>query len=401
MVGPGRPGSAGAEIGKHRFAGVLMMETTNRVVFAGSRAYTLGAELEFQILDSNTLDLVPRAPALLARIPPELSEKVTPEFIRSIVEIQTEICDSVEEVGRDLRQTIGLVQDIASEQGCLLYSASLHPFAEPADQILSLGERYRRIMDELQLVGRQFISQGLHVHVGVADQETAIRVCDVMQVYLPIFLALSCSSPFFRGEDTGLDSYRTKLFEALPLAGIAGYLGSWQAYVDEIAMLQKSGVIRQPKDLWWDIRPSPGYGTVEIRVCDLPARFAEVLGLVALLQALVAAISEECVKSAPVSPQLLCANKWQAARHGLAGRFCDPLGLLRSSEQSMGQAVRELMMRLDPWLTRFGGQGMEAVEQLVEQGNSATRQRRYLRRYGTLPAMIQAMREVYWSESEA
>ncbi len=373
---------------------------TERVLFANSKAYTLGVELEFQILDSKNLDLVPRAPALLARIPPGLSEKVTPEFIRSIVEVQTGVCDSVDQVASDLRHSINLVEEIATEQGCLLYSASLHPFAEPADQVLSLGERYRRIMDELQLVGRQFISQGLHVHVGMDDRETAIRVCDVLQVYLPLFLALSCSSPFFRGEDTGLDSYRTKLFEALPLAGIAGYLGSWQAYIDEIDMLRKGGIIRQPKDLWWDVRPSPKFGTVEIRACDLPARFVEVLGLVSLLQALVVAIAEQIVTAVPISPQLLCANKWQAARHGLEGRFCDPLGLLPTATQSMAEAVREMLVRLDPWLNRFSTQGIDALECLVDQGNSATRQRGYLRRYGSLPAMIQAMRELYWLDSE-
>jgi len=373
---------------------------TESVVFASSRSYTLGVELEFQILDRQSLDLVPRAPALLARIPPELSEKVTPEFIRSILEVQTGVCDSVGEVASDLRHTINLVEGIATEQGCLLYSASLHPFAEPADQILSLGERYRRIMDELQLVGRQFISQGLHVHVGMDDRETAIRVCDVIQVYLPLLLALSCSSPFFRGEDTGFDSYRTKLFEALPLAGIAGYLGSWQAYVDEVAMLRENGIIQQPKDLWWDVRPSPKFGTVEIRVCDLPARFIEVLGLVSLMQALVAAISEEVVQAVPVSPQLLCANKWQAARHGLDGRFCDPLGLLPTPVQNMAQAVQEMLVRLEPWLERFSTLGIDAINALVTQGNSASRQRRYLRRYGSLPAMIQAMRGLYWLDSE-
>lgn len=374
------------------------MKNTDRVVFAGSRSYTLGVELEFQILDRHTLDLVPRAPALLARIPPDLADRVTPEFIRSIIEIQSGICDTVDQVDLDLRQSIELVENIAAEQDCLLYSASLHPFAEPADQVLSLGERYRRIMEELQHVGRQFISQGLHVHVGVEDQEAAIRVCDVLQVYLPVLLGISCSSPFFRGEDTGLDSYRTKLFEALPLAGIAGYLGSWQAYVDEIAMLRENGIIQQPKDLWWDVRPSPGFGTVEIRVCDLPARFEEVLGLTSLMQALVALIAEDTVKPLPVSPQLLCANKWQAARHGLAGRFCDPLGLLPTTAQTTASAARELMARLDPWLSRFGGRGLAAIERILAQGNSATQQRACLRTHGGFPAMIHAMQEQYWQQ---
>ncbi|RUM35913.1 MAG: hypothetical protein DSY57_06355 [Desulfobulbus sp.] len=368
------------------------------VVFAESKPYTLGVELEFQIIDHQTLDLVPRAPALLSKVPPSVADRVTPEFIRSILEVQTGVCASVGDVDDDLRSSIGLLEKIAADHGCLLYSASLHPFAEPGDQVLSVGDRYARILEELQYVGRQFISQGLHVHVGIPDREAAIVVCDVFQVYLPLLLGLSGSSPYFRGEDTGLCSYRTKLFEALPLAGIAGYLGSWQAYLDEIELLRNSGIIQEPKDLWWDIRPSPAFGTIEIRICDLPLRFNEVLGLISIIQAFTAAIVEGILVPRPVSPQLLSANKWQAARHGLAGRFCDPLCLLPTATQSVGGAVYELLALLRPFFDRFDSRGLGAIQALLTGEISAEKQRQLMKELGSFPAMITTLQDIYWND---
>ncbi len=373
---------------------MLMQE----VVFAESRPYTLGVELEFQIIDQQTLDLVPRAPALLSKVPPSVADRVTPEFIRSILEVQTGVCASVSDVNNDLRRSIGLLEKIAADHNCLLYSASLHPFAEPADQVLSVGDRYARILEELQYVGRQFISQGLHVHVGIPDRDAAIAVCDVFQVYLPLLLGLSCSSPYFRGEDTGLCSYRTTLFEALPLAGIAGYLGSWQAYIDEIDLLYRAGIIREPKDLWWDIRPSPSFGTVEIRICDLPLKFIEVLGLTSIIQAFVAAIVEGIVLPRPVSPQLLSANKWQAARHGPAGGFCDPLGLLPTTTQPVGKAVNELLSLLQPFFDRFDSQGVGAIRALLKGDISAEKQRQVMKEHGSFSTMITMLQDIYWND---
>ena len=368
------------------------------IIFAGSRPFTLGVELEFQVIDQNTLDLVSKAPALLAKAPVSVQDKIAPEFMRSILEIRTGVCSSVDEVGKDLKTSIPLLEQTAADSGCLLCSASLHPFAEPKDQLLSVGERYQRIMDELQYVGRQFISQGMHVHVGIEERDTAIVVCDAVQAYLPLLLGLSGSSPYFRGEDTGLCSYRTKLFEALPLAGIAGYLGSWQAYVDEITLLRNSLVIRDIKDLWWDVRPSPGFGTVEIRICDLPARFVEILGLTSMIQALAAAIVEGFVQPMRVSPQLLRCNKWQAARHGLEGRFNDPLGLLPTKTQTVRTAIDEMLIVLRPFFDGFESRGLDAVQDLLDGKISAEQQRELMQQHGRFETMILELQGSYWNE---
>lgn len=369
-----------------------------KIIFAKSRPYTLGVELEFQILDRRTLDLVPGAPAILTEVPSTLANKIAPEFLRSMVEIQTGICSSVAEVAEDLKASINLIEQIAADHDCLLYSSSLHPFAEPADQILSVGDRYQRIMNELQYVGRRFISQGLHVHVGIDDADAAIAVCDVLQVYLPILLGISCSSPYFRGEDTGLSSYLTKLFEALPLAGRAGYIGSWQAYVDEISLLRACRIIREPRDLWWDIRPSPGFGTIEIRICDMPAGFVEVLGLTSIMQAFVAAIVGGIVEPCPVSPQLLCSNKWQAARHGLDGRFTDPLDLLPTRTQTLREAAHEILLLLDPFFNRFSNRGLGAIDELLSGQISAEKQRTLKMQHGSYATMIMKLHNTFWNE---
>ena len=368
------------------------------IVFSHCKPFTLGVELEFQILDQHSLDLVSKAPALLEKAPAEIQGKISPEFLQSMLEIQTGVCASVDEVAADLKNSVAIVEEVAAKSDCLLYSASLHPFAEPTDQLLSVGERYRRIMDELQYVGRQFISQGLHVHVGIEDREQVIRACDIMQVYLPLLLGLSGSSPFFRGEDTGLCSYRTKLFEVLPLAGIAGYIGSWQGYVDEIHLLREAQVIREIKDLWWDVRPSPGFGTVEVRACDLPIRFIEVLGLTSLIQALAVAAVEGRVKPARISPQLLRCNKWQAARHGLEGRFNDPLGLLSTKMQTVREAVEEILIVLRPFLEALGGRGLDAIQHLLDGRISAQLQRDEMKETGSFTAVISRMQERYWHE---
>ncbi len=369
------------------------------LVFSSSKAYTLGVELEFQLVDQTTLDLVPRVQAILDNLAPGGSKRIAPEFLQSIIEVQTGVCDCVTEVAADLGRTIQIVEDVADTQGCFLYSASLHPFAEPADQQLSAGRRYRRIMDELQYVGRQFISQGLHVHVGIGDADQAMRVCTILQVYLPILLALSCSSPFFRGEDTGFCSYRTKLFEALPLAGIAGFMGTWQDYVDEVNFLREREVIKQVNDLWWDVRPSPGFGTVEVRICDLPSRFSEILGLTALIQALVALIAESDIPAKPVSLQLLRCNKWQAARHGLAGRFNDGYDLLATPTQPLHEAARQLFALIRPFGERFQTvENIQVMEEVLRSGTSCDHQRDLVARGCSFTEMITRLRDDYWMQ---
>jgi glutamate---cysteine ligase / carboxylate-amine ligase len=369
-----------------------------QIPFAQSDPFTLGVELEFQILDRVTLELVPRAEQLLAKLRHKARSRVAYEFLQSIFEIQTGVCRSVADVEKDLRHTVGLAEEAAEKSGSLLFASGMHPFASPAAQKVTNSKRYARIMDELQLVGRQFIVQGLHVHVGMADRDMAIRVADVAQAYLPLLLSLSASSPYFAGEDTGFCSYRTKLFEALPLAGIADYHGSWQAYEEELLMLHQSGIIREIRDIWWDVRPSPYFGTVEIRICDMPSRFDDVMALTTFIQALAVYIAERKMAGARINPQLLRYNKWQACRYGLEGEFCDPFQLLSRSRQSLRWSVQQMLHILKPVIEGLGtDRWCGRISGILEQGTSADRQRRLFAEEGSLPCMIGRMHEEFWA----
>ena len=370
----------------------------NGIDFARSEPFTLGVELEFQILDTRTLDLVPRVEQLFSRFREPEKSRIAHEFLQSIFEVQTGVCGHIAEAEKDLRYIIEVAEEAAGLCGCQLFAAGIHPFALPSAQKVTDNERYLRIMDELQHVGRQFISQGLHVHVGMGDRDTAIRVVDAIQAYLPLLLALSTSSPFFAGEDTGFCSYRTKLFEALPLAGIADYLGSWDAYTREIMMLQNAGIIREIRDLWWDVRPSPYFGTVEIRICDMPSRFDHIMALTAVIQALAVFIAEGRVTGGRISPQLLRYNKWQACRHGFEGGFCDPFHLLSGNQQSVGWSVNRMVEVLEPVMLDLGsGQWRDTISLIFDQGTSADRQRRLFAEHGSLPAMITHLHKEFWA----
>ncbi len=367
------------------------------LTFTSSPSYTLGVELEFQTLDQESLNLAPLAPVLLNTAPAILRPRITHEWIRSILEIRTDICHSVRDVENDLLQTCAMAEELAADNRCLLFAASLHPFARSKDQVLTKDERYERIMEELQIVGRRFISQGFHVHVGMVDGDTAIRVCDMVQPYLPLLLALSASSPFFQGEDTGLMSYRTKLFEALPLAGIYEQIGDWDSFLAEVVMLREAGVIESIKDLWWDARPHPGFGTLEIRACDLPTRFGDILGLTALIQCFVAALAESSLPTARCSQQFLRCNKWQAVRYGLEGTFVDPLGFLGGGRMKLREAVERLLQKIQPLAERFGSERyIRMLDRILKNGTGADSQRRVYTESGDFRKVIERLHQEFW-----
>lgn len=362
--------------------------------FKRSRPFSLGVEIELQILDRNSLDLVPKAPEILAMVPPELQERIKPEFIRSMIEVNTEVCADVDQVKDNLKQLIIQTEKFASEHGCLLLATSLHPFARYHEQQLSDHHRYIRIMDDLQLVGRRFITQGLHVHVGMQDHETAIRVCDSIRLFLPILLALTCSSPYYGGIDTGLHSYRAKLFEALPLAGMPDQLESWHNYLEMVELLTNTGIITSVRDLWWDVRPHPDFGTIEIRICDLPSTFKEIIAIVALIQGLVAEVTESDKHLNP-NMQVLKSNKWQAARYGLEGTFVYPLLQKRISMQ---EAAGEIFDKVYPALKDLDTlHYLETLQKIIKYGTSAMLQRRLFAEKQDFHAIIKELQLRFWS----
>ncbi len=375
----------------------IMEERKHSVSFVSNSSFSLGVEIEFQVLDDKSLNLTPLAPVLLENSPKKLSSRITHELIQSILELQTGVCSRVRDVENDLMETCSMAEELARDNGCLLYAASLHPFAHYEDQILTSNERYERIMDELQIVGRQFIPQGLHVHVGLPDGDTAIRVCNVIQAYLPLLLSLSTSSPFFCGRDTGLLSYRTKLFEALPLAGIYEYYHGWSSFLEDLDILIGHEIIHSINDLWWDARPNAKFGTVEIRICDLPARFSDILALVAFVQGLVVHIVEEREEHFPFSLQILRANKWQAVRHGLEGRFIDPTGWLSKNGMPTKKAIESVLKMISPYTNSLQSTSyLEKIERILSEGTSGTNQKRIYAKSGIFTNVIKKMHQEFW-----
>jgi carboxylate-amine ligase len=319
--------------------------------------------------------------------------RIKPEFIRSMIEVNTEVCRDVDQVRENLACLIRKAEKLAAQNNCLLYAASLHPFALHREQELSDHPRYLRIMDDLQLVGRRFITQGLHVHVGMNDRDAAIRVCDSIRLFLPILLALTCSSPFYEGVDTGLHSYRAKLFEALPLAGMPDQLESWNGYLEMVRLLGNTGIITGVRDLWWDVRPHPDFGTIEIRICDLPSTFNEIIAIVALIQGLVAELTESDRHLNP-NMQVLKSNKWQAARYGLEGTFVYPLLQKRIS---MREAAVEIFAKAKPVMEKLGTDPYLAeLRQILDNGTSADHQRRIFRQEKDFVSIIRKIQPKFW-----
>lgn len=367
----------------------------DEIRFNSSPAPTIGVEIEIQILDNESFGLTSLAPAILKMVHPSLTTRIKKEFIQSMVEINTKICSSVAEVEEDLKSTFDHLNSITEGLGGSLYMASLHPFSAGPEQAVSDDQRYKRIMNELQLVGRRFITQGLHVHIGVDDREKVVKINNAMRIYLPIILALSTSSPFYESQDTGLMSYRSKLFEALPLAGMPDSLEGWDGFLTLASLLSTNGIIDSVKDIWWDVRPHPDFGTVEIRICDLPYSLKDILSITALIQALVLTIAEQYEVPDP-HMQLLRSNKWQATRHGLDGFYVDPIF---GRKHAMKDAALNLCRFVKPAAESLkSSRYLDGITDILERGTSSLLQRRLYREKGcSFPVMIRHIQGLFFS----
>src|ERR1700759_2166274 len=286
-------------------------------------AYTVGIEEELMILDAETLELVNAIERLQEDSP---HGEIKPELMESVLEVATSPSADLAEAEARLRGLRRQVSDSAERQGLRIGSAGTHPFALWEDQRITPSDRYRDLVDELRWVARQEIIFGLHVHVGVDDRDKAIHVANGMRVHVPLLLALSANSPFWRADATGLLSTRTPIFRAFPRVGIPPTYKNWEEYSKRIEFMVESRTIEDYTYLWYDVRPHPNFGTVEVRVMDSQTRIEHTLGLAALVQALVKELCEhfEAGKRLSTYPyEMLDENKWLAARHGLDQELVD------------------------------------------------------------------------------
>ncbi|MDP8943393.1 MAG: carboxylate-amine ligase [Actinomycetota bacterium] len=347
-------------------------------------SFTLGIEEEMMILDPETLDLSNSIEAMLEALPAREGEvvagqpqepQVKPELMESVLEIATTPTRNTREAGDQLRALRSEVVQAAAERGFAIGSAGTHPFALWEEQRIVARPRYRDLVAALRFVARQELIFGMHVHVGIDDPEKAIHVANGMRVHMPLLLALSANSPFWRADATGLLSSRHPIFRAFPRVGIPPRYKDWDDYERRVEFMVTSRVIEDYTYLWYDVRPHPRLGTVEVRVMDAQTRLEHTLALAALVQALVKELAEHFETGKRLSRypyEMLDENKWLAARHGLDGELVD---LPRNSRVPTRGLARRVIDRMREHAQELGSADeLASIEDLINRGNGASRQ---------------------------
>ncbi len=319
--------------------------------FNSSPTASLGVELELGLVDLNKGDLVCVATEVLTELGATYDNgehpKVKHELFESTVEVITGVCTTVAQARADLAASIIELDALLEPRGVGLIGVGLHPFTPWQELTRSPGERYDRLVESIAWPARRLMTHGLHVHVGVRSGEKAVSIVNTLSVYLPVFLALSASSPHWHGQDTGLASARTKVFEAMPTTGLPPHLEDWAEFNDFLDTLIRAGSIETVREVWWDIRPHPGFGTVELRMCDAPPTLWETCALAALAQCLVQRCDDmiDAGEQLPIHREWIRReNKWRAARFGVdADLVIDNDGATKPLSEVVVDLVEELM----------------------------------------------------------
>lgn len=357
------------------------------LIFKSAGSLTLGVEIELQIIDPATHNLASRAEDVLARAAHMPS--VTREFYLSTVEINSNKCIDVHAVEQDLGPIISRLQNVGSDLGLNFSTTGCHPFARYADCIITPTQRYHELIDRNQWLTRRMTVYGLHVHIGMRSGDECIRFNNFFLHFLPHLLAISASSPFWQGEDTGLASCRPTTYEALPTAGQPYVVHSWREFGQLCNTLKACDAIQSLKDLWWDLRPSPSHGTLEIRVCDGLATFSETLAVVAFVHALAHWFRENgsWVDDVPPPPRWLAReNKWRAMRSGLDAKL---ITSLTGEVKSLRDDVNEWCLRISRTVSDLGYEAhFDTLRRILAEGNSSMRQRDVFARTGSLGQVV-------------
>jgi carboxylate-amine ligase len=363
--------------------------------FGKSEPYTLGVEEEYMLLDPETYDLVQHVDTVLtAAMDGEFDDHVAPELMQSVLEISTPVCKTVGDVERELHKLRSHVTRVAGGQSLRVGSAGTHPFSLFERQRITARDRYRNLVDQLQYVARRELIFGCHVHVGVDDAEKAIHVISALLLHLSELLALSASSPFWRGEPTGLASSRQMVFAAFPRSGPPPRFTDYDDYAEVVGQLEKTGCIADYTQIWWDIRPHPRFGTIEIRVMDAITRVEETIAITAYIQALVKHYCElyEADKELPSYHRILVSeNKWLGARYGLEAPVMD-LVTGRRNRVPIAQLIRRALRDIEPHARELGSEReLEGIRAILDRGNGADRQ---LRIFNANRDILEVTREI-------
>ena len=346
----------------------------------GNSGYTLGVEEELSIVDATTRELVPRIEEIMSRLPDPLRESVSYELFQSVLEIKTSVCATVAETEQQLRELRGRVGSWAAACGSSLASAGTHPFSRYRDQKVTDQERYKNVIRMLRWIAQREVIFGQHVHVAVPGPEEAIIAHNRLAGRAPLLLALSANSPFWQGFDTGFESARVKIFEGFPRAGLPPAFPDYEAFEGYVDLMVASGAMEDYTFCWWDVRPHPGIGTIELRVLDSQTSLNYTTYLTALTRCLVAQVLEEVGPHEPYNAHLTLENKWRAARHGMDAEFYDAELDITVPARDV---ARGLVENLKPHAQDLGCENeLEGILEIVDSGTGSQHQREVYEKSG-------------------
>jgi carboxylate-amine ligase len=353
-------------------------------------SFTLGIEEEYQTIDPVTRDLRSHIQAqIIEQGRMRVQERIKPEMHGSVVEVGTGICRTIAEARGEVFELRRQMVRLAEDNNLRLAAAGTHPFADWKTQDIFPDDRYRTIVEDMQQVARANLIFGLHVHIGIDDRETTIHLMNAARYFLPHILALSVNSPFWKGYNTGLKSYRCKVFDKFPRTNIPDYFQSYSEYENFVNLLIKTKSIDNAKKIWWDIRPHPVFGTLEFRVCDIPMRADETIALAALIQAVVVKLYNLYAGNMGFRlyrRALIMENKWRASRYGTEGMLID---FGRQEELPARALIGELLEFVDDVLDGLGSRAeIEYISRILEMGTGAERQLRVFQETGDLKAVV-------------
>jgi carboxylate-amine ligase len=341
-------------------------------------SFTLGVEEEYLLVDKATRSLVIDPPeGLMAEAQEKCGEQVTSELLKSQIEIGTKVCRNIQEAHEDLIRLRSSIIEVANNHGIAPIAASTHPFSAWTDQKHTQKDRYDQLTSEMQGAARRLLICGMHVHVGIDDDELRIDLMNQMSYFLPHLLALSCSSPFWLGRDTGLKSYRLTIFDALPRTGVPERFASWAEYKRHVGILQNAGLIEDSTRIWWDLRPSGRFPTLETRVMDVCTRLDDTVALAALTSCIMRMLWRLRTRNQRwriYTPMLIRENRWRAMRYSFDEGLID---LAHGQVRPFDELLDELCSLISEDAKALGCESeIKGVHDILTRGTSAHRQLR-------------------------
>ncbi len=354
-------------------------------------SFSLGIEEEYMVLDPQTYALRSHIDLeLMSKGKLLLHEHIKPEMHGSMLEIGTDVCKNVQQAKFEVTKIRSVVAHLAKQNGLVIGAASTHPFSRWQDQEIYPDEHYRILVEDMQLLARSLLIFGMHIHIGIENRETQIQIMNEMRYFLPHVLSLTTNSPFWEGINTGLKSFRCKIFERFPRTNLPDYFSSWSDFQSYVNLLMRTGSINNPKKIWWDIRPHPYFPTLEVRICDLPMCIDETIAIAALCQAIAAKLYSLYSKNLSFRNyrrSLIMENKWRAVRYGIDGKLID---FGRQKEMPTRELILELLDFVDDVVDELGSRNeINYIHTILENGTGADRQLRVFNERGNMQDVVE------------